>query len=429
MAPITLWHHKQKALASGTVTAEATASHVTLWTNAFFRIWGFNFLICMWFFILNAIFPFYVKHLGGTEMTVGLVAGGYALAAILTRPLAGWFLDNKSRSTLLKGGVVGLAVLSVLFLITPILSLVVALRLISGLVYAGTGTASNTNACDIIPQSRFGEGMGFLGLGNTLATALGPALGLMLIARFSFQAAFGVSALLVLLAIVSARGLPYKKIKRRAYLPGRRRLKLSSLFNASAWPASAVMLFAGAPYGGVSVFIALYGEFSGLGSGGLFFLLVAAGTGSTRLFSGRLADKKGERPMVVLGNSSFLLALLLLLWEVSACYYVSGLLFGFGFGLLAPAMQTMAVRTVPLEKRGAASSTFLCSYDIGSGIGGLIAGSLVTLWGYRPMFAALCAFNIAAGLVYALWASKTPSAFKVYQRAQLKKQGAAYERI
>jgi MFS family permease len=421
MAANPLWRQKQNALVSGAVTPKADNFRDPLWTNAFLKIWAFNFLICVWFFIINVIFPFYIKHLGGTEMTVGLAAGGFALAAILIRPAAGWFLDHRSRSALIKVGVVGLAAISVLYLVTPVLSLVLALRLLSGLVFAGAGTAGNTNACDIIPQSRFGEGMGFLGLGNTLASALGPVLGLILMAHYGFKAAFAVSAFLVLLAIIAVRGLPYKTMQPLAW---RQRRKLPVLLNASALPASVVMLFAGVPFGGISVFIALYGVFSGLGDGGWFFLLVAIGTGSTRLFSGRLADKKGEQPMVVLGNSSFFLALILLLWESSACYYISGLLFGFGFGLLAPAMQAMAVRIVPLTERGSASSTFLCSSDIGSGLGGLIAGWLITIWGYRPMFAALSIFVIIAALVYVLWAAKTPSAFKVFQQAKRAAEGS-----
>jgi MFS family permease len=424
-----LWHQKQKSLASGQISPDASSlPKEALWTNTFLNIWFINFLICMWFFIINVIFPFYVEHLGGSKMTVGLVAAGFALTSILMRPLAGWFLDHQSRSALLKGGVVGLVVISVLFLIAPLLSLVVALRLISGLVFAGTSTASNTNACDIIPQSRFGEGMGFLGFGNSFATALGPSLGLLIMAYYGFNAVFAIAAVFALLAIHFARGLVYKTIRRRVYLPGRYRLKFSEFFNAAALPASMVMLFSSAPYGGASVFIALYGAFSGLGNGGWFFMLVALGTGSTRLFSGQLADKFGELPMVVLGNGNFLLALLLLLFKSSSCYYLSGLFFGLGFGLLNPAMQTMAVRIVPLEKRGSASSTYLCSYDIGSGLGGLAAGWMVTVWGYRPMFGAMGIFIVLSCLTYWLWAAKTPSAFKVYQRSQQKTPGVTYER-
>ncbi|MDR2711531.1 MAG: MFS transporter [Clostridiales bacterium] len=397
------------------VGSEVGALYEPLWTKSFWKIWVLNFVVSIWFFIHNVVFPFYVKHLGGTEMTVGLVAACFALTAILMRPVAGWILDHKSRGGLLKFGVPGMALVSVLFLIAPVLSLAVVLRLASGLIFSGVGTASNTNACDIIPQSRFGEGMAFLGLGNSLSNAVGPALGLLIMTRYGFNASFVVAAVLVLLAIFAAQSLVYKPIERRENPPGQRRLKLSGLFSAAALPASVLLLYAAAAFGGISVFIALYGEISGLGSGGIFFMLVALGTGSTRLFSGRLADKYGELPMVVMGNSGFFLGLLLLLFISTPCYYLAGLFFGLGFGLLFPAMQTMAVRTVPMEKRGAATSTFMCSYDIGAGLGGLLAGWLVTIWGYRPMFGVMIIFVILSCLTYWLWASKTPSAFKNFK--------------
>jgi MFS family permease len=378
--------------------------------------------------MINAVFPLYIKQLGGTELLVGIAAASFSIASLIMRPVAGWMMDNKSRSGLLIWGSTSLIAISLLYLVAPVLSVVVAMRFISGFLFSGASTASNTNACDTIPQSRFGEGMGFLGLGNTLATALGPALGLAIVAGLGFPALFATSLAIMLVAAFITRRLSYKEIKRRIYLAGRYRLKLSDLFNASALPATLVMLFASTSYGGVSVFIVLYGKYSGLGSGGLFFVLVALGTGSTRMFTGRMADKKGEQPMVMIGDSSFFLALVLLLFESSTCYYVSGLFFGLGFGFSTPAMQTMAVRIVPLEKRGSASGTFLCGYDIGAGLGGLTAGLVVTVWGYKPMFATLCVYVVISALIYVLWSSKAPSAFKVYQRNQQKKQEAAYER-
>ena len=362
-----------------------------------------------------AVFPFYIKDLGGTEMTVGLAVSGFALSSIIMRPLAGWVLDNKSRSDLLKYCLIGLIIISLLFLMAPVFSLAIALRFLSGFAFAGASTATNTNACDIIPKSRFSEGMAFFGLGNTLGSALGPALGLLIMIRFGFGAVFVVTAVCVLAAIGAIRGLEFKKVQRRILLPGNN-LKLSDLFNASALPASVLIMYTAAVFGGLGAFAALYGQFSGIGSGGLFFILLAVGTGSARLFSGRLADKKGELPMVVLGNISFILGFILLLFESSVSFYLSGLFFGLGAGILYPAMQAMAVRTVPPEKRGSASSTFLCCSDIGTGVGGLIAGALVTLLGYKPMFGIMAIFAILSLLTYALWACKTPSAFKNYQR-------------
>jgi len=398
------------------ILTDAPVNHEALWTRSFVKIWGFNLLLCFWFFMINAPFPLYIVELGGTELLVGIVAGGYALTALLVRPFAGWFLDNHSRKGLLILGLLFLMIVSALLTLIPVLSIVIALRIMSGVLFAGTGTASTTNVYDTISPRRFGEGVGFLGLGNTLAMAMAPALGFAIIANRGFDTLFAASFVVLLIAAIAMRGFPYRKIEKPATPQKQPGSLLSRLFNVDALPASVVMLFTTVPFGGVTVFIALYGELYGLGNAGLFFTLFAVGTGSTRIFAGRIADKRGEQPMVIVGNCFLFLSLMLLVTANIYSYYIAGLLFGIGSGVLLPAMQAMSMRVVPAERRGSASSTYLCSFDIASGAGGFFAGWVVTVWGYRPMFASLGIFLIISLLVYAFWASKTPSAFKVYKR-------------
>ena len=366
--------------------------------------------------MLHAPFPFYILELGGTELLVGIVAGGFAIASLIVRPFAGWVLDTSSRKGLLIWGMLSLILVSALLLFIPILGVVVILRIVSGFLFSGTSTACTTNIYDSITPRRFAEGLGFMGLGNTLAMALAPALGLAIIAGWGFDILFAVSVVVLLIALAIMKGFPFKKVIKQEKTSEQNDSFWSKLINKDALPASVVMLFASFPYGGVSVFIALFGEIYGLGNAGLYFMLFAMGTGSTRLFSGKIADKTGEKPMVIIGNSLLLLSLMLLIIASTYSYYISGILFGIGSGVLLPAMQAMSMRVIPTEKRGSASSTYLCSYDIASGIAGVLAGWLVTVLGYRPMFAMFGIFPVISLLVYAFWASKTPSAFKVYQR-------------
>ena len=282
-----------------------------LWTKNFIRIWIFNLLLCVWLFMLSAPFPFYIIELGGTELLVGIVAGGFAIASLVVRPFAGWVLDNSSRRGLLVWGMLLLILISCLLVTIPILGIVVILRIMSGFVYSGTSTASTTNIYDTITPRRFAEGLGFMGLGNTLAMALAPALGLAIIAGWGFNILFTVSAAVLLLAVVLMKGFPYKRVEKQENEPKQYSNFWSKLINVDALPASVVMLFTSIPYGGVSVFIALYGEICNLGNAGLYFTLFAIGTGSTRLISGRIADKKGEQPMVIIGNSLLFLSLVL----------------------------------------------------------------------------------------------------------------------
>ncbi|MCL2365499.1 MAG: MFS transporter [Oscillospiraceae bacterium] len=386
-----------------------------LWTKNFICMWIINLLLSMWGFMIHAPFPFYIIELGGNELLVGITAGGVSVAALLMRPIGGWFLDNVSRSLLFVLGALLIIVVSFLLFFIPVLGIVIMLRIMLGLLFSATTTASITSVADAIPPARFGEGIGYLGLGNTLGTAFGPALGLMLMADFGFPSLFLMSAAIMLVALVMSKGFSFKKIIKA----NRKKIKLSSLLNKDALPASIVLLLASMPFGGLVIFIALYGEQYNIGSGAIFFALIAVGSGTARLLVGRMIDRAGEQPMVIIGNGCFLIAIVLLLLSSTVAYYVSGLLFGLGFGVLNPAMQAMAMRTVPPPQRGSATSTFQCSHDVSAGLGGIIAGWVVTVWGYRPMFGSLIVFVVASFVVYILWAAKTPSAFKVFKQSHM----------
>ena len=106
-------------------------------------------------------------------------------------------------------------------------------------------------------------------------------------------------------------------------------------------------------------------------SGGLYFTVMAIMLLLTRIFIGKVADQKGEAIFVYSCNAFMLGALILLAFiPNNITFLLSAVLSGYAFGGLEPSLQAMAVSIAPLERRGAANSTFLCAYDIGIGIGG-----------------------------------------------------------
>lgn len=142
------------------------------------------------------------------------------------------------------------------------------------------------------------------------------------------------------------------------------------------------------PYGSITTFIALYSVDASIGSGGVFFVLLAVSNGLSRLFSGRICDKKGEDIIVYIAIPSVVTALILLAFFMSAAtFYIAAVLYGIGFGSMAPSMQAMAVRIASPERRGSASSTYLSAFDMGIGSGGMISGVLVKYFGYGQMYA------------------------------------------
>ena len=97
----------------------------------------------------------------------------------------------------------------------------------------------------------------------------------------------------------------------------------------------------------------------------------------------------------------------------SACAeaVISGLIYGAGFGVITPAVQTMSVRAATPERRGAASCTYLIMIDLSGAAGSALAGALVTAWGYRAMFLLVALFALASIVYYRLRGRFTVSAF------------------
>jgi len=64
-----------------------------------------------------------------------------------------------------------------------------------------------------------------------------------------------------------------------------------------------------------------------------------------------------------------------------------------------PAIQALAMKTVPNERRGAASSTNFLGLDLGSLAGPTIAGSIVQTLGYVSMWRVMSFFYIIGILI------------------------------
>lgn len=395
-----------------------------MWTRYFLQICGLNLLLFIGFHMLVATFPFFVRGLGGDEAVAGLAAGIFSIASVLTRPVVGWALDNKGRRNLLLLGLLGMTLAPLSYTVCRLVSLAIALRMLHGVVWSIASTTSNTLVCDILPRQRFGEGMGYFGLTSALSTAIAPYFGLLLMMNYGFNTLFIASASLELLALLSSWNIRPASAYACAERPrSSLRHSLKTLLNKDALPATLIIFCFLLPYGAVNTFVAMYAEDTGLGlvNSGIYFTFLALTTALMRALTGRVADKKGEGPMVYASIASLGLSLLLLaLWPHAAGYILSALFFGAGFGMMTPSMQAMAMRIAEPERRGSASSTYLCGFDIGIGLGGIIGGLLVKHFGYTRMFALMLLALLASLAVYQFWGRRHASSFN-HARQQVSK--------
>lgn len=387
---------------------------VELWTRDFIFIIVINFLIFLNHIMLLSTFPFYIESLGGSKAIAGLAATLFSFIAVICRPFVGWMLDNGKRKTILVVGICGLILMPVGYMCVSVLFLAFVCRMVHGASLACSNTSTSTIATDIIPKQRFAEGMGMFGMATALATSCAPALGLYLMDNMGYTTLFLCATGSAVIAFIIFLLLKVPKVNVE-----KKPLSFNALIDRDALPASSIMLVFLLTFGALENFLAMFASENNLPSGGIFFAIMAFILLLVRVTIGKVADRKGEGLFVYSCNAAMFTAFLLLATKPNTITFIlSAILAGYGFGGLEPALQSMAVHIASPNNRGAANSTFLCAYDIGIGIGGGIAGLLITCCGYNQMFVILSLANIASIILYVILGRKHPSSFSYIKRRQ-----------
>ena len=391
------------------------SQQVKLWNKDFILIIVINFLVFMNHLMILSTFPFYIEYLGGSEAVAGFAAALFSIIAVVFRPFIGWMLDNGKRKIILIIGLCGMALMPIGYLVFATLYLVFVCRMLHGASLAFSNTSTSTIATDIIPKPRFAEGMGMFGLAKALATAVAPALGLALMDYMGFTMLIQFAAVSIVIALILFLIMKVPKVEVE-----KKPLNLKGVIDKDAVPASATALVFMLTYGALENFTAKFAAEQNLPSGGIFFAVMAVALLLTRLLAGKVTDRHGESFFAYSCNAAMLIAFLLMgLFPNVAIYLLAAVLAGFGFGGLEPALQSMAVAIAPPERRGSANSTFLCAYDIGIGVGGGIAGVLISSFGYSQMFVIMTMFNILSVVIYVLWGRNHPSSFTCRRKHHL----------
>lgn len=347
-----------------------------------------NFLLYFGFWLLIPVLPFYLSevfHAGNT--TIGIILSCYTVAALCIRPFSGYFLDSFARKPLYLLAYFIFMTMFAGYIIAGSLTLFILFRITHGFSFGMVTVAGNTVVIDIMPSSRRGEGLGYYGLSNNIAMAVGPMTGLFLHdAGMSFTTIFGCSFCSCLAGFLCASLVktPYRPPVKRAPISLDRFILLKGI------PAGLSLLLLSIPYGMTTNYVAMYAKEIGLNvTTGFFFTFMAAGMAISRIFSGKLVDKGKVTQVISAGLylvvfSFFLLSfcIYIIRWNVTACgivFFLIALLLGVGFGIMFPAYNTLFVNLAPNSQRGTATSTYLTSWDVGIGIGMLTGGYIAEI--------------------------------------------------
>jgi MFS family permease len=379
-----------------------------LWTQSFISACAGNFLLFFAFYLLLPILPLYlIEEFHTTKSIVGVILSCYTLAGLLIRPLAGFILDMFNRKPLYLIAYFFFVLTFVGYPLATFVSMFLFLRILHGFTYGMVSTAGNSLIVDIMPASRRGEGLGYFGVANNVAMAIGPMMSLFMHDYYSYQAIFYTAIGSGVLGLIITTTIKSNKLVERSV---KQPVAFDRFFLLKGFKAGYCLLLLGIPYGMLTSYVAIYGKELGIKSGmGFFFSLMAFGLIGSRMFSGKMVDRGRLLQVIVYGTLICLVSFFTLsginkiapsLNSLTVIlFYFVALALGLGYGLIFPAYNTLFVNLAPNNRRATASSTYLTSWDLGLGLGVVLGGRIADAPGGLSLAFLLGAFAVSFSYV------------------------------
>ena len=258
-------------------------------TPSYCFILAANFLLYFGFWLIVPVLPFYLsEEFSANNSTIGIILSCYTVAALCIRPFSGYLLDSFARKPLYLVAYFVFMCIFTGYIFASTLTVFIMFRIIHGISFGTVTVGGNTVVIDIMPSSRRGEGLGYYGLSNNIAMAVGPMSGLFLHdAGMSYTTIFccALGSCIAGFCCATLVKAPYKPPVKRAPISLDRFILLKGL------PAGFGLLMLSIPYGMTTNYVAMYAKQIGLDvSTGLFFTFMAAGMAISRIFSGKIVN-------------------------------------------------------------------------------------------------------------------------------------------
>ena len=354
-----------------------------------------------YFTLLINITGYAMLTFGATSTEAGLAAGIYVIGGLISRVTLGKYVEMVGRKKMLILGLSIALIMSVTYFFVSSMAVLYIVRFLHGTAYGISSTCTNDIIARILPQSRRGEGLGYFLLSVTIATAIGPFLGMGFGQDGNYTAVFTVGLIMYSVALVLALFLkvPEETLTEEQKAEARS-FDLKHLFQFSAVPLAITCMVFYFAYSGVLSFISSYAEAIDLVEAAMYFYLaVAVGTLISRLTTGKIYDSRGPNIVMFPAYIAFFVGMVAFSQATSAVVLLcAGFVIGYGVSIVYTINQAIVVSKSPARRYGVTTSTFAAIVDMGSGLGPSNMGMILAFAGYREMYL-ICAFISLISLV------------------------------
>ena len=379
-----------------------------LFNKGFISITLINFLVFLVYYLLMVIIAVVAQeNLGATLSQAGLASGIYVIGTLLARLYVGKKLEVLGRRQTLRVGIVLYFITTLMYLYMPSLMVLYIVRLLNGFFYGTVSTATNAIVTEYIPLSRRGEGINYYGLSTSLAAAIGPFLGMLLLQATSIDFIVMMSSVILAFTVVGCLML---KVNNLDLTKDQRALadswKINTFIDSKVVFIATIAFVMGLAYSSVLSFLASYVETIDLVSvSSFFFVVYALVITVTRPMAGRIFDRYGENSVMYpsylfLAIGLFVLSITTSAWEL----LFSGALIGLGYGTFMSNGQAVALHSEKdVSRVGVALSTYFVGLDLGIGVGPYVLGALRKFVDFKQMYLIAAVLPIICAILYKLF--------------------------
>ncbi|MBR5332908.1 MAG: MFS transporter [Muribaculaceae bacterium] len=359
-----------------------------LWNRNYIAVCTANFLLFFAFYLLLPMLPLYLRDtFSADRQLIGIILSGYTITALLIRPFGGFIVDSFPRKQVLLICYFLFFAFFAGYIVAGTVLLFAIIRSLHGFAFGAVTVANSTMAIDVLPASRRNEGIGYYGVSNNLAMAIGPS-----ISMYLYDHHFDANIIFIISLVAAAVGLACNasiKAPAKEITPNKQPISLDRFILTNATPEVLMVMFFSFAYGILSTYLAIYGKDEiGIENGsGLFFTILAIGLISARIFSAQWV----KRGLLTLNIGTGMIItivgyLIFTFWRNELGFYLSATILGAGYGAMCPSFQAIFVNLAHNNRRGTANSTYLTSWDLGLGIGVLIGGAIAQRLSYHDAF-------------------------------------------
>jgi MFS family permease len=356
--------------------------------------------------LIHGLLPvFLVVTLGASATALGLVEGIAEATAQITRVFSGWLSDALGKRKALAVAGYGLAAATKpLFPLANSVGLVLLARFLDRVGKGIRGAPRDALVADLTPSAQRGAAFGLRQSLDTVGATIGPALaiGLMYLFNDNIRTVLWFAVIPAVLAVT----VLMLGVEEPAHLESKPKAPLSLADIRELGSAYWLVIVAGAVFTLARFsesFLVIRAKDSGLpiawspaviAAMSLVFALSAYP-------AGRLQDKIGARPLLLLGLAVLIAADLFLAFGSSLLGIFAGIgLWGLHMGLTQGVLAALIAATAPMRLRGTAFGLFGLVTGVAALIASVLAGLLWDQIGPDATFLAGAAFAVAAFIAF-----------------------------